>query len=172
MANAMLGKDDKAAELFAMLNPITHTRNLAQTERYKLEPYVTCGDIYSVAPHIGRGGWSWYSGSAGWTYRVGMEQILGLRIQGSALMIDPCIPSSWPGFEGRLDHKGTVYDITVENPNHVCGKFAELFVDGKVQDPAKPIALESNKGNCRILIVLGAGEPVREREMVSSALGC
>jgi len=170
MANAMLGKGDKAAELFSMLNPVNHTRNLAQAERYKLEPYVACGDIYSVAPHIGRGGWSWYTGSAGWTYRVGIEYILGLRIHGSVLMIDPCIPSSWPGFEARLAYEGTIYDIAVENPNRMSGGIAELVVDGKVQDPAKPIALESNRGNCRIRVVLGTAVLVREEEMVSGAL--
>ena len=93
-----------------------------------------------------------------------------LRIQGSVLMIDPCIPSSWPGFEARLAYECTIYDIAVENPNRVCGGIAELVVDGKVQDPAKPIALESNRGNCRIRVVLGTAVSVRKEELVSGAV--
>ncbi len=164
MAFAMLGNGDKAAEVFAMLNPITHTQSRTQAERYKLEPYVTSGDIYSTMPNVGRGGWSWYTGSAGWTYRVGMERILGLRVHGAALIIDPCIPSNWPGFEARLNRNGTIYEIKVENPSRINRGIAELIVDGKPHDTAKPIPLESNGGLTHIKVVLGVAVPVQARD--------
>ena len=92
MAFAALGEGDKAAELFSLLNPINHSRTPADAYRYKVEPYVACADIYSTAPHVGRGGWTWYTGSAGWMQRAGVESILGLRFRGAFLSVDPCIP--------------------------------------------------------------------------------
>ena len=99
MALARLGSGDEVAELFHMLNPINHTRTAADVERYKAEPYVIAGDVYARAPHAGRAGWSWYTGSAAWMYRAGLESMLGLRRRGETFSIDPCIPSSWPGYE-------------------------------------------------------------------------
>ncbi len=99
IAFAMLGDGDKAGELFSMLNPINHARTPDAVQRYKVEPYVVCADLYSTPPHVGRGGWTWYTGSAGWMYRAGLEWILGFRLQGAALLLDPCIPRAWPGFE-------------------------------------------------------------------------
>ncbi len=92
IAFAELGDGDKASELFRMLNPIHRTTSRAGVQRYKVEPYVVAGDIYGEPPHVGRGGWTWYSGSAGWLYRAGMEWILGFRVRGATLSIDPCIP--------------------------------------------------------------------------------
>jgi cyclic beta-1,2-glucan synthetase len=100
-----------------MLNPINHARSRADLHRYKVEPYVVAADIYSVAPHIGRGGWTWYSGSASLMYRSGIETILGLRRKGGDLMIDPCIPRAWPGFDITLRHGKAQYDIHVDNPD-------------------------------------------------------
>ena len=99
MALAQLGFGDEATELFHMLNPINHTRTPSDVERYKAEPYVVAGDVYARAPHAGRAGWSWYTGSAAWMYRAGLESILGLRRRGDFFSVDPCIPSSWPGYE-------------------------------------------------------------------------
>ena len=99
IAFAQLGQAEKAAELFSMLNPINHATTRVSVHRYKVEPYVIAADIYSVAPHVGRGGWTWYTGSAGWMYRAGLESILGFQLQGSRLKIAPCIPANWPGFE-------------------------------------------------------------------------
>ena len=81
-----------------MLNPINRSNSRAGAQRYKVEPYVVAGDIYAEAPHVGRGGWTWYTGSAGWLYRAGMEWILGFRVRGMTLSIDPCIPRNWPGY--------------------------------------------------------------------------
>ncbi len=102
MAMARLGSGDEAVELFHMLNPANHTRTPADVERYKTEPYVVAGDVYAHPAHAGRGGWTWYTGSAGWMYRAGLESILGLRRRGSTFEIDPCIPSSWPELRSRL----------------------------------------------------------------------
>jgi cellobiose phosphorylase len=107
MALARLGSGDEAAEFFHMLNPVNHARTSADVARYKTEPYVMAGDVYARPPHSGRGGWSWYTGSAGWMYRAGLESILGLRRRGDTFVIDPCIPSSWPeyGIPAFLDSR-------------------------------------------------------------------
>ncbi len=99
LAFAKLGEGDRAAALFALLNPINHARTPADTSRYKVEPYVVAADVYSVPPHVGRGGWTWYTGSAAWMYRAGVEGILGIRREGASILVDPCIPAAWPGFE-------------------------------------------------------------------------
>ena len=119
MAFAKLGEGDKAAELFSLLNPINHARTRADVHRYKVEPYVVAADVYAVAPHVGRGGWTWYTGSAGWMQRAGIESILGLRVLGQSLRIDPCIPKAWPGFEILFRYRSARYDIRVENPRGV-----------------------------------------------------
>ncbi|MCK9537805.1 GH36-type glycosyl hydrolase domain-containing protein [Dokdonella sp.] len=139
-AYAALGEGGRAAELFSFLNPVTHADSEAALARYQAEPYAACGDVYSVAPHIGRAGWSWYTGSAGWLYRAGVEAILGFRVQGDELEIDPAMPAGWPGFEiawQRRDGTGRVtpYTIVVENPAHVSCGVARAMLDGKSIDP-------------------------------------
>jgi cyclic beta-1,2-glucan glucanotransferase len=120
LAFAKLGAGDKAAELFALINPINHARAPEEIERYKVEPYVVAADVYSVSPHVGRGGWTWYTGSAAWMYRAGMEGILGIRREGAFLIVEPCIPAAWPGFDATVRLGATCYDICVENPSHRC----------------------------------------------------
>jgi cyclic beta-1,2-glucan synthetase len=115
LAYAKLGQGEKAAELFALLNPINHSRTLAQAERYYVEPYVVAADVYAVSPHTGRGGWTWYTGSAGLMYRAGIESILGIRRVGAFLVVEPCIPESWPGFEAVVNVAETHYRIRVDN---------------------------------------------------------
>jgi cyclic beta-1,2-glucan synthetase len=102
LAYAKLGAGDQAQALFALLNPINHARTPAEVERYKVEPYVIAADVYSVPPHVGRGGWTWYTGSAAWMYRAGIEGILGIRREGDRIVVDPCIPADWPGFEATI----------------------------------------------------------------------
>jgi cyclic beta-1,2-glucan synthetase len=128
MAFAGLGEGDKAVALFRMLNPINHARTRTDMHRYKVEPYAVAADIYAAPGHVGRGGWTWYTGSAGWMQRAGVESILGLRIEGGTLRLDPCIPRSWPRFEITLRHGASRYEIVVENPNGVQrgAAFAEL----------------------------------------------
>ncbi len=130
IALALLGDGDKAGELFSILNPINHARTPDAVHRYKVDPYIICADLYSTPPHVGRGGWTWYTGSAGWMYRAGLEWILGFRQQGATLLIDPCIPRTWPGFGIAFRYKSTRYDIQVENPGGVCRGIAHAELDG------------------------------------------
>jgi cyclic beta-1,2-glucan synthetase len=149
---------DKAAELFALVNPINHTVTRSGVLRYKVEPYVLAADVYSVPPHVGRGGWTWYTGSAGWLYRAGIESILGLRLQGESLLIDPCIPSAWPGFDMTLRYRGTVYEISVRNPGSVTRGIVSAELDGGAQPVAHGrarVRLSEDHDAHLILVTLG-----------------
>jgi cyclic beta-1,2-glucan synthetase len=112
-AHAKLGQAREAHQLFSLLNPVNHSLTPADARRYKVEPYVIAADIYGVAPHTGHGGWTWYTGAAGWMYRAGLEAILGIRREGKLLRIKPCIPGAWPGFNVSLNFAGTQYDIAI-----------------------------------------------------------
>lgn len=129
MAFAKLGDGRAAADLFALLNPITHSRTPDAAERYKVEPYVVAADIYSVAPHAGRGGWTWYTGAAGWMYRAGIEGILGLRREGDTLILAPCMPDEWPGFEATVSVGSGRYDIRVTRVLSGCAEELGAAVD-------------------------------------------
>jgi cyclic beta-1,2-glucan synthetase len=131
LAFAKLGLGDGAAELLSLVNPINHARTPEETDRYKVEPYVIAADIYSVPPHTGRGGWTWYTGSAAWMYRAGIEGILGIRCNAQHLVIDPCIPAGWPGFEATVKHGSTRYDIKVANPAGRCRGIDQAEIDGE-----------------------------------------
>jgi cellobiose phosphorylase len=128
-AFADLGLGDKAMELFQMLNPISHADTPAKAARYRVEPYVIAADIYSMPPHTGRGGWTWYTGSSGWMYRLGLEAILGISRVGKTLKINPCIPRQWPGFKADYRVGNTHYKITVENPNNVNQGIRQVLLD-------------------------------------------
>jgi len=130
IAYAQLGQGNRAWELFSLLNPINRTRTRADVHRYKVEPYVVAADVYSVAPHIGRGGWTWYTGSAGWMYRAGLEGILGFRLQGASLLLTPCIPEKWPRFEIVFKYCSSRYEILIDNPLGVSCGVASAELDG------------------------------------------
>ncbi|PKU24740.1 hypothetical protein CWS72_09945 [Telmatospirillum siberiense] len=134
IAFAILGDGDKAGALFSMLNPINHASTPDAMHRYKVEPYVACADIYSTPPHIGRGGWTWYTGSAGWMYRAGIEWILGFHLQGTSLLLDPCIPTAWPSFGLDFRYHSCRYDIQVENPRGVSRGIVRAELDGEAID--------------------------------------
>jgi len=155
IAFAALGDGDKAAELFAMLNPITHARTEAGVQRYKVEPYVVAADVYAEPPHVGRGGWTWYTGSAGWMYRAGLESILGFRLRGTRLVVDPCIPRAWPGFELVFRYGSARYDLVVENPRDASRGVSSVEVDGVSLDGDLSIRLADDRTTHRIRIVLG-----------------
>lgn len=140
MAFAALGDGDKAADLFSLLNPINHARTRAGVLRYKVEPYIVAADVYATPPHIGRGGWTWYTGSAGWMHRAGVESILGLRIRGAFLHLDPCIPKAWPKFEVNVRRQSTRYEIVVENPAGVSRGVRFAKFDG-VEIAERPLRL-------------------------------
>ena len=157
IAFAMLGNGDRAGELFAMLNPINHARSRTAALRYRVEPYVACGDVYSVPPNIGRGGWTWYTGSAAWMYRTAVEYMLGVRLQGDTLVIDPVIPKAWPQFEVRFRHGETMYEILVENPERRCSGVSHIVVDEKPVPPGNPaIPLVDDGKTHQVRVTLGA----------------
>jgi cyclic beta-1,2-glucan synthetase len=157
MAIAYLGNGDEAVELFHMLNPINHTRSRADVERYKAEPFVVAADVYTHPSHIGRGGWTWYTGSAAWMYRLGLESILGLRRRGQCFAIAPCVPASWDGFVVCWRYGRSLYEITVENPEHKNRGVAEAMMDGALVD-AGGIPLVDDGAVHRLRVVMG--EPV------------
>src|SRR4030095_9360882 len=155
IAFAGLGNGDRAAELFALLNPINHARTRADVERYKVEPYVIAAAVRGEPPHVGRGGWTWYTGSAGWMYQAGLESILGLRVRGGQLLIDPCIPRAWGGFSITFHHGSTRYDICVENPHGVSRGVTVVEVDGVSLPAQAGVALIDDGGSHRVRVVLG-----------------
>jgi cyclic beta-1,2-glucan synthetase len=135
-AMAELGYGGRAFELLNLINPIKHTDNLPGAERYKVEPYVIAGDAYSRAPHIGRGGWTWYTGSASWIYQTIIESILGFKRRGNDLSIEPHLPPDWRSCEIRYQFGSTAYRITVGNPDGLETNFTNLWLDGQLQtDP-------------------------------------
>jgi cyclic beta-1,2-glucan synthetase len=160
MAMSRQGSGDEAAEIFHMLNPVNHTRTAAAVERYKAEPYVVAGDVYAHPAHAGRGGWTWYTGSAGWMYRAGLESILGLRRRGSSFEMDPCIPSSWPSYELAWRFGSTRYLISVTNPERSCRGVASAELDGTPVDPLAIPLLDDGRPH-QVRLVLGSGEAAR-----------
>jgi len=157
LAFAIQGDGDKAGDLLAMLNPIRHSNSPAGMHRYKVEPYVACADVYSEPPHVGRGGWTWYTGSAGWIYRVALEWLLGFRLHGDELLIDPCIPHGWPSFEIVYRRGATRYEIGVENPLGVCRGVLSVRLDGQpvAGTGARRIPIVDDSATHIVEIVLG-----------------
>ena len=133
-AFAGLGEGDLAGELFNLLNPIYQADTPEKAEVYRVEPYAVCADVYSVEPYLRRGGWTWYTGSAAWMYRLGLEAILGLRREGERLRVDPVIPPAWDGFQAEYRFGGTMYHISVRNPSHLARGRAQVHLDGKQLD--------------------------------------
>jgi cyclic beta-1,2-glucan synthetase len=127
-AYALEGDGARAGALLDLINPIRHASDDA--DRYMVEPYVIAADVYAVAPHTGRGGWTWYTGSAGWMYRLGVEVILGLQRAGETLRIAPCIPPDWPSYTARYRYGATQYMIRVENPCRIASGVARITLDG------------------------------------------
>jgi cyclic beta-1,2-glucan synthetase len=155
IAFAALGDGDKAGELFRMLNPICRASTRAGVQRYKVEPYVVAGDVYSEAPHVGRGGWTWYTGAAGWLYRAGLEWMLGFRLRGMALFIDPCIPRNWPGYTIRFRYHSATYQIRVDNPSSVTRGVVMTEVGGRRFAGVAAIPLADDGALHHVRILLG-----------------
>jgi cellobiose phosphorylase len=142
MAFAALGDGSRAWELLAMINPINHGRSTEEIETYKGEPYVVAADVYAVPPHIGRGGWTWYTGSAGWMYRLIVESLLGLRLETDKLRFEPCLPAEWDAFTVHYRYRETIYHITVRQTRDNSG--ASVIVDG-VEQSDKTISLVDDR---------------------------
>ena len=137
-----------------MLNPLSRTHTPAEVRRYMVEPYVVAGDVYAAPGHAGRGGWSWYTGAASWSYRVALEGILGFDKRGDRLRLNPCIPTAWPGFALEYRYGESVYAITVSNPRSVSGGVASISVDG-VAATEPWISLIDDGARHIVTIVLG-----------------
>ncbi|HHZ19539.1 MAG TPA: glycosyl transferase family 36 [Firmicutes bacterium] len=138
IAWAMLGEGNIAGELFRLINPIYHAQTPREAQTYRLEPYVVAADVYSAPPYVGRGGWSWYTGSAGWMYQAGLEWILGIQRQGEYLLLRPCIPEDWPGYKVNYRYGNSIYQIVVANPDRKQTGLQKLIFDGEELDPADP----------------------------------
>ncbi len=156
MAFAALGDGDKANELFSILNPINRASTRAGVHRYKVEPYVAAADVYAEYPHVGRGGWTWYTGSAGWMYRAGLEWLLGFRLRGAVLHLDPCIPRAWRRFDITFRYHASRYEIAVENPSGVARGISSIEVDGiPLPGSGGSVPLASDGTTHRVRVVLG-----------------
>lgn len=131
IAFAKLGDGDKAYELFELINPINHTRTPIEISTYKVEPYVMPADVYAVPPHVGRGGWTWYTGSASWYYQAGLEHILGFNKNGDKLVMEPCIPKKWKAYSVNYRYLDTTYEIEVVNTDGVTKGVKRVVIDGK-----------------------------------------
>ena len=155
IAFAEMGDGDRAWELFDLLNPVNHTRNSIEVARYKTEPYVMTADVYSAYPHVGRGGWSWYTGSAGWMYKAGLETILGFKKNGKTLVMDPCIPKKWREYSIKYRYGDTTYRIKVMNPDGINKGVRMITVDGAPAE-GNVIDLADDGKSHDVNVVMGA----------------
>jgi len=136
-----------------MLNPISHADTPEKTARYKVEPYVIAADIYGVPPHVGRGGWTWYTGSSAWMYRLGIEAILGITRVGNALKFNPCIPRNWTGFKVDYRFGMTHYKISVENPHNINRGIQQVILDGvRLSDGLIPLMDDGLPHEVRVVL--------------------
>jgi cellobiose phosphorylase len=150
-AYALLGDGARAGALLDLINPIRHARSAPDI--YKVEPYSIAADIYAMPPHTGRGGWTWYTGSAGWLYRLGIEMILGLHRTGNILIIAPCIPPDWPGYQVWYRYEQTRYHIQVLNPHGVATGVASVILDGEAAAGGR-IALRDDGAEHSVQVML------------------
>ena len=160
-AMADQGDGDAAVELLRSLSGLTRAATAADAERYRVEPYVVAADVYGAKPFVGRGGWTWYTGAAAWLYRYGIERVLGVRVRGDRLEIDPCIAADWPGFTVELRHGTATYEVVVENPDGVCGGVVGLRVDGEAvvlgAGATAEVSLRDDGRRHRVEVLLDAG---------------
>ncbi len=149
-AHAKLGQAERAHQIFSLLNPINHSRTEQEARTYRVEPYVIAADVYSVAPHVGRGGWTWYTGSAGWMYRAGLEAILGVSREGPLLRIKPCVPASWTEFEFATQFGATRYEIKLSGRESGADS---LPADVQRPSPGEYLVSLKDDGGVRSLIL-------------------
>jgi cellobiose phosphorylase len=154
LAMAKLGNGDRTGELMRMLNPFSHTRTRADTDCYKVEPYVVAADVYAATGQTGRGGWTWYTGSASWSYRVALEGVLGFEKLGDSVRLAPCIPTTWPEFTLDYRHGTATYAFVVRNPNGVSGGVAALIVDGTHVEGDR-VTLRDDAQRHEVIVTLG-----------------
>jgi cellobiose phosphorylase len=143
MAFSKLKDKNKAWEILQMINPINHARTPEEVEIYKVEPYVIAADVYALSPHIGRGGWTWYTGSAGWMYRLIVESLFGLRLEMNKLYIEPCLPRDWTSFKIQYRYRETSYSITISQSDEAAIK-QSVILDG-IESPGNFIPLVNDQ---------------------------
>ena len=166
LAHAKLGDGDAAGRLFAMLNPINHALTPGDTDRYKVEPYVVAADVYSTAPHEGRGGWTWYTGSAGWMYRAGIEGLLGLSRAGTTLRLNPCFPKAWPKLTATVTLGDARFVITVLNPDRSGHGIVSAQLDGvQISGGTSGLTVPLTDGAHDLTVVMGVVQPAEPRLM-------
>ncbi|MTI67917.1 MAG: glycosyl transferase [Firmicutes bacterium] len=153
-ANAMMKNREKAWKLYNLINPVNHTRTPIECATYKVEPYVMAADVYAVSPHDGRGGWTWYTGTAGWMYKVGLEDILGFKKVDNRIYLNPCIPSDWPEYTMKYNYNDSQYIINIKNPNKIYEGIKEIKYDKKVIDKDY-IELKNDNKDHNIEVILG-----------------
>jgi len=153
-ALAQMGEGNQAEALFRLLNPILHSRTKADAESYRVEPYVIAADVYSVDPYVGMGGWTWYTGSSGWMYRLGVEAILGIEREGDCLIINPTIPKAWQSYKISYHYQQATYEIQVENPDGVSHGVLEVIIDGERKSDLR-IPLSSEEQVHQVTVTLG-----------------
>ena len=154
MAFALMGESERAWELFALLNPVRHGGTPRQIATYKVEPYVVAADVYAVEPHVGRGGWTWYTGSAGWMYRLVVETLLGVNLEGDRLRLEPRMPKAWTSFKIHYRHRQTVYHITVVRADGDKNSRDRLCLDG-LETPGRTIPLRDDGIEHAVELTLG-----------------
>jgi cyclic beta-1,2-glucan synthetase len=160
LATALQGNGDRAFELYQMLNPLNHARTPEEVETYKVEPYVVAADVYTAEGQLGRGGWTWYTGSASWMYRVGLEGILGFRKRGDTLYIEPRAPASWSEYTIEYRYGKSLYVIVVSNESGVGRGPVEVVIDGRVSEgPGIPLVDDGERHTVAVRpVILGAAK--------------
>jgi cellobiose phosphorylase len=154
LAFAKMGMGDKSWQMFNLINPINHSRTAIEYNRYKAEPYVIAADVYAVPPHNGRGGWSWYTGAAGWMYRAGVEHILGLKKIGDSIVINPCVPREWKEFGISYRYGNSIYDIQVVNPTGISSGIRSVTLDDENVENYR-IMLQNDGKNHVVKVIMG-----------------
>ena len=161
MAFALMGENDRAWELFSLLNPVHHGGTPKQIATYKVEPYVVAADVYAVAPHMGRGGWTWYTGSAGWMYRLLVETLLGVNLEGDQLRINPRLPKNWKTYKIHYRYRQTVYHITISRLAAGSVEANQLLLDGK-ELASETVPLVDDRREHSVELKVGSPASTRE----------
>ena len=154
LATALQGHGDRAMELWNLINPVYHATTTEEVQHYKVEPYVVCADVYGAAPHTGRGGWTWYTGSASWLYRVAIETILGFQLRAGTLRFEPCVPPSWQGFELSYRYRSATYRIIVDNSAGTGRGVRSVELDGQ-RLPNDTVLLSDDSRTHNVCVRLG-----------------
>jgi cellobiose phosphorylase len=163
MAYAKLGDHRKTEELIRLINPIHHGSTPEEVDCYKVEPYVVAADVYGIAPHAGRGGWTWYTGSAGWMYQLILESFLGLRKDGDDIRFEPCIPASWESFTVRYRFLQTQYHFKIDQ-NPEDGQ-SGIYVDDVWQ--TNELVRLVNDGKEHVIVIIAKSQFERDTELTS-----